>query len=74
MTKLERRTRFDRYEALLARHGDRELLDTFEALMRALAEKLRSRPARRARPDAGGRRQSATPPARPAAAVPSRRS
>jgi hypothetical protein len=49
MTKLDRGTRFDRYEAVLTEHGCQELLSSVEALMRELAARFGRRKALRDR-------------------------
>lgn len=70
MTKLGRRTRFNRYEAVLTEHGCGKLLNSVEALMRALAVRLRSRNAPRPGPAERDRSESVmTPPSRPLAAA-----
>ena len=43
MDKLDRKLQLGRYDALLARHGDEELLNSFDALMREVAAKLQRR-------------------------------
>jgi hypothetical protein len=48
MGKLDR-LQLGRYDALLARHGDQELLSSFDALMREVAAKLQRRGAPKSR-------------------------
>lgn len=43
MAKLDRKPQNGRYEALLVKHGEQELLDSFDALMREVAAKLERR-------------------------------
>ena len=49
MGKLDRKPQLGRYDALLARHGDEELLNSFDALMREVAAKLQRRSAPKSR-------------------------
>ncbi len=49
MDKLDRKLQLGRYDALLARHGDEELLSSFDALMREVAAKLERRGAPKSR-------------------------
>jgi hypothetical protein len=49
MDRLDRKLRLGRYDALLARHGDEELLSSFDALMREVAAKLERRGAPKTR-------------------------
>lgn len=49
MDKLDRKLQLGRYDALLARHGDEELLSSFDALMREVAAKLERRRAPKTR-------------------------
>jgi hypothetical protein len=49
MDKLDRKLQLGRYDALLARHGDEELLSSFDALMREVAAKLERRGAPKTR-------------------------
>ncbi|HXY99095.1 MAG TPA: hypothetical protein VEI03_03780 [Stellaceae bacterium] len=60
MTKRDRRTPLDLYEAMLTEHGSRELLRAIEALMHELSVKLRPRKAPRARPAGRDRKKGAT--------------
>jgi hypothetical protein len=50
MSKPDRKLQLGRYNALLARHGDQELLSSFDALMREVAAKLQRRGTSRSRP------------------------
>jgi ATP phosphoribosyltransferase regulatory subunit HisZ len=59
MGKLDRKLQLGRYDALLARHGDQELLSSFDALMREVATKLRRRGAPKARQAKHARTQRA---------------
>jgi hypothetical protein len=43
MDKPDRKLQLGRYDALLARHGDEELLSSFDALMREVGAKLQRR-------------------------------
>jgi hypothetical protein len=43
MDKLDRKLQLGRYDVPLARHGDEELLNSFDALMREVAAKLQRR-------------------------------
>jgi hypothetical protein len=49
MDKPDRKLQLGRYDALLARHGDEELLSSFDALMREVGAKLQRRAAPKTR-------------------------
>ena len=59
MPRTDRKRRLDRYEALLARQGDVQLLNSFDALIRAMSVKKRRRAAAKGN---GSRRDRAPPP------------
>jgi hypothetical protein len=58
MPRTDRKRRLDRYDALLARQGDVQLLNSFDALIRAMSVKKR----RRAAPKGNGSRRDRAPP------------
>jgi hypothetical protein len=49
MDKPDRKLQLGRYDALLARHGDEELLSSFDAPMREVGAKLQRRAAPKTR-------------------------
>ena len=53
MARIDRKRRLERYEALLARRGDLELLNSFDELIRVMSEKRH----RRSAPKAAGRKR-----------------
>jgi hypothetical protein len=54
MRKQTRKTELARYEALLMRHGDEDVMGSLEALMLAVADEMRRRAAAQRRQRRGG--------------------